>query len=80
MEDGTGKMYVQFYSIPEEINSASANPCKNAIRILQCAEEYCFLMNSRIQKIESYCLCYDICKNNVCGKCMEFNTLTTIGL
>ena len=39
-----------------------------------------FLMNSRTQKIESYCRCYDICKKNACGKCMELNTLTTIGL
>ena len=48
---GREKMYAQFYSIPEEINSASANPCKNAIRILQCAEEYSFLINLRTQKI-----------------------------
>ena len=40
MEDRRRKMHARFHSILEAINSTPANPCKNTMKILRCAEEY----------------------------------------
>ena len=42
----------RFYSIPEDDQQRiSKSSARHAIRILQCAEEYSFLINLRTQKI-----------------------------